>query len=346
VGHSEVSRLSPWIRYRVVTEEECLNTVLAHHSFEVAEKFVQELVWRTYWKGWLELRPQVWGSYRESVVELQNRHSTEELYRQATEGTTGLSFFDDWVQELRLTGYLHNHTRMWFASVWIFTLRLPWQLGADFMYRHLLDGDPASNTLSWRWVGGLHTPGKIYVARPDNIDKYSDGRWRPRSSELNLSPQPLPMDDVGPMVPLQPIPGEALGPGGCVIVHDLSQELCTAGSHFLYWKGAAPDRSPVVREHLEALRTDVEERLNAVSVADAEALLGELSRRSCTKVHIMKPLCGEVQHEISVLSDTLTSHGIQVVFHRRGWDAEYLPFARSGFFSFWSAVKSKLHVAS
>ncbi len=67
------------------------------------------------------------------------------------------------------TGYLHNHARMWFASIWIFTLRLPWELGADFFLRHLLDGDPASNTLSWRWVGGMQTMGKTYLARADNI---------------------------------------------------------------------------------------------------------------------------------------------------------------------------------
>jgi deoxyribodipyrimidine photo-lyase len=80
--------------------------------------------------------------------------------------------FDDWAQELVATGYLHNHARMWFASIWIFTLRLPWELGADFFLRHLIDGDPASNTLSWRWVGGLHTPGKTYLATADNIAEH------------------------------------------------------------------------------------------------------------------------------------------------------------------------------
>jgi deoxyribodipyrimidine photo-lyase len=68
---------------------------------------------------------------------------------------------------------------MWFASIWIFTLRLPWEIGADFFLRHLLDGDPASNTLSWRWVGGLHTKGKTYAARASNISKYTSGRFNP-----------------------------------------------------------------------------------------------------------------------------------------------------------------------
>ena len=105
-------------------------------------------------------------------------------YRSALAAQTHLPFFNEWVSELETTGYLHNHTRMWFASVWIFTLKLPWQLGALHMYRHLLDGDPASNTLSWRWVAGLQTKGKSYLARPDNIEKYSEGRWRPKQGEL------------------------------------------------------------------------------------------------------------------------------------------------------------------
>ena len=63
---------------------------------------------------------------------------------------------------------------MWFASIWIHTLELQWELGADFFLKHLLDGDPASNTLSWRWVAGIHTKGKNYIARKSNIEKYSN----------------------------------------------------------------------------------------------------------------------------------------------------------------------------
>ena len=68
------------------------------------------------------------------------------------------------VKELKETNYLHNHARMWFASIWIFTLDLPWQLGAEFFMKHLYDGDAASNTLGWRWVAGIQTQGKNYLA--------------------------------------------------------------------------------------------------------------------------------------------------------------------------------------
>ncbi|MCU0912565.1 MAG: DNA photolyase, partial [Rhodobacteraceae bacterium] len=163
-GHPHVSRLSPWIRHRLVTEEEVLAAVLGRDAPAGTDKFLQEVLWRTYWKGWLELRPSVWADYRAGVRAGLNRVQSEAGLRRAWEaacrGETGIDGFDGWAQELARTGYLHNHARMWFASIWIFTLQLPWELGADFFLRHLIDGDPASNTLSWRWVAGLHTRGK------------------------------------------------------------------------------------------------------------------------------------------------------------------------------------------
>lgn len=347
-GHAEVSRLSKWIRYRVLTEEECVSAVLAQHTLEVAEKFVQEVLWRTYWKGWLELRPQVWRSFRASVTRLNDEFSVREEYRQAIEGRTGFPFFDEWVQELRLTGYLHNHTRMWFASVWIFTLQLPWQLGADFMYRHLLDGDPASNTLSWRWVGGLQTPGKIYVARPENIQKYSEGRWGPKASELNLNPEPLPMDEVGAVVPLESVSKQAPRPGDCILLHDddlsadLSPEIGGGGNPFLLWNRPEEDRSDVVLNHLKGIRHDVMERTGAVHVESSDGVARQMGRYASKVVHVMKPHCGELQHEILTLSTALELEGISVVFHRREWDESYFPNAKAGFFPFWAAAKRRL----
>ncbi|MEM1289778.1 MAG: FAD-binding domain-containing protein, partial [Pseudomonadota bacterium] len=178
-----VSMLSPYLRRRMITEREVVAEVLKHHSLEAAEKFIQEVFWRAYFKGWLEMRPSVWDRY---LIERQNGFRDLEKdgallrdYEAAIAGETGIEGFDDWAQELVETGWLHNHARMWFASIWIFTLRLPWALGADFFYQHLIDADPASNTLSWRWVGGLHTRGKTYLARADNIAKFTNGRFRP-----------------------------------------------------------------------------------------------------------------------------------------------------------------------
>ena len=178
--HNDVSVLSPWIRHRVITEAEVVSTVLKHHSRSAAEKFIQEVFWRSYWKGWLEMRPQVWQQYQNDIANTyRNDPGVVENCQQITLQGSGIDCFDHWCGELINTGYLHNHARMWFASIWIYTLKLPWQLGADFFLRHLLDGDPASNTLSWRWVAGLQTIGKTYLARPDNIAKYTNGRFNP-----------------------------------------------------------------------------------------------------------------------------------------------------------------------
>ena len=181
--HPHVSKLSPYLRHRLLTEDEVVQAVLARWSLSSAEKFIQEICWRTYWKGWLEMRPQVWRQYQRGLQAALNRVQIEsglrDQWEAACQGTTGIDGFDGWAHELVETGYLHNHARMWFASIWIFTLRLPWELGADFFLRHLLDGDPASNTLGWRWVGGIQTPGKTYLARVSNISKYTEGRVRP-----------------------------------------------------------------------------------------------------------------------------------------------------------------------
>jgi len=175
---SAASRLSPYLRRRLLPEEELVSAVLSEHSLQAAEKFVQEVLWRTYWKGWLELRPSVWARF----LATRDRTSLADAraLADAEQGRTGIEGFDDWARELRETGYLHNHVRMWFASIWIFTLRLPWALGADFFLRHLIDADPASNTLSWRWVAGLQTAGKTYLATQENIARYTQGRFAPK----------------------------------------------------------------------------------------------------------------------------------------------------------------------
>ena len=207
--------LSPYLRRRLLLEEEVVDAALVAHGPGEAGKFVDEVFWRSYFKGHLETHPSVWADYLRLVAQGRDRLSTasglRRVYEDAVAGRAGIDGFDDWARELVETGWLHNHARMWFASIWIFTLRLPWALGADFFLRHLLDGDPASNTLSWRWVAGLHTRGKHYVARAENIRRYTDGRFSPGG--LDEDPAPLEEDALHPAVslpPADPLPtGEA-----------------------------------------------------------------------------------------------------------------------------------------
>ncbi len=184
---SNVSCLSPYISHRLVTEYEVAKTVLAKFPYQKVDKYIQEIFWRVYWKGWLELRPQVWTDFIEDLKGLKE----DDNYKKAINGETQIECFNDWVKELKENNYLHNHTRMWFASIWIFTLNLPWQKGAEFFMKHLFDGDAASNTLSWRWVAGLQTKGKHYVAQSWNISKFTNNKYK----NVKLNENALPVTD-------------------------------------------------------------------------------------------------------------------------------------------------------
>ena len=184
---SNVSCLSPYISHRLITEYEVAKSVLAKFPYQKVEKYIQEIFWRVYWKGWLELRPQVWTDFIEDLKGLKE----DDNYKKAINGETQIECFNDWVKELKENNYLHNHTRMWFASIWIFTLNLPWQKGAEFFMKNLFDGDAASNTLSWRWVAGLQTKGKHYVAQSWNISKFTNNKYK----NIKLNENALPLTD-------------------------------------------------------------------------------------------------------------------------------------------------------
>ena len=185
---SNVSCLSPYITHGVLNEVEIIKKSLAKYSFNKNEKFIQEVLWRTYWKGWLELRPSVWSDYIISLNSIREKYKEDINYLKAIEGKTNIECFDEWVKELKTHNYLHNHTRMWFASIWIFTLDLPWQLGAEFL-KHLYDGDAASNTLGWRWVAGIQTQGKHYLASEWNIKKFTNNRFQNIKLNENAPPK-------------------------------------------------------------------------------------------------------------------------------------------------------------
>ena len=184
---SNVSCLSPYITHRLITEYETTKLVLKKYPFQKVDKFIQEIFWRVYWKGWLELRPKVWADFIADLKTIKE----DENYLKAVNGKTEIECFNDWVNELKNFNYLHNHTRMLFASIWIFTLRLPWQKGAEFFMKHLYDGDAASNTLSWRWVAGIQTKGKNYLAQSWNISKFTNNKYK----NVKLNETALPIID-------------------------------------------------------------------------------------------------------------------------------------------------------
>jgi deoxyribodipyrimidine photo-lyase len=350
---ANVSTLSPYLRHRLVLEPEVLEATLQQHSLDEASKFVQEVFWRAYFKGWLEHRPSVWEDYRDDVWRLlRSLDDDAELlqrYDHATGGRTGIDCFDAWAAELVSTGYLHNHARMWFASIWVYTLGLPWQLGADFFLRHLLDGDPASNTLSWRWVCGLHTPGKTYLARPANIARFTDNRFNP-DGELAASAPPLSDERT---YPLRPLPAaEPLAPGrrfGLLVTEEdgcpealLGEESPAAvlGALATQLRSPLPIGEPV-KHFAAAAVSDAVNRTarhygidgEVAETPDWDALLVDWARRHRVAA-IVTPYApvGPVRRMLDEAGATLEREGIRLVTPRRDYDSVAWPHAQRGYF--------------
>jgi deoxyribodipyrimidine photo-lyase len=320
--------------------------------------FVQEVFWRTYFKGHLETRPGIWRAYvsgldRENAA-LEASSGRRAALVQALAGETGIDCFDAWIVELRDTGYLHNHARMWFASIWIFTLRLPWQLGADLFLRQLIDGDPASNTLSWRWVAGLHTRGKTYLATAQNIRVCTDGRFDPRGLAQHAAPleepDPAPLEALKPALQMLPqgrtglllteedlhapslLAGSALA--GCPIAAvagaSLPTEASTPGAVRLpqAFRHAALDDGLAL-----AASTCVAPALRLPSLS-AEAIAAWAGVERLTTVVTAYAPVGPVADALAGIARALLrDHGITLVEQRRRFDEHAWPHAIRGYFA-------------
>lgn len=201
-------------------------------------------------------------------------------------GQTGLACFDAWAGELPETADLHNHARMWFASIRIFTLGLRWRLGPDFFYRHLADGDAASNTLGWRWVAGLHTRGKPYPALAGNIAAFTGGRFTPRPGDLAEVMQGLEATKPAgllPVVPLRPVPVPEPGRPTLLLITDEDcrsedYDLCSLDNRGVATLSASHLRSPLPV-------ATVVERFEADALTDAAAHI----RVTPTQLHADHP---------------------------------------------------------
>jgi hypothetical protein len=372
---ANVSVLSPYVRHRVLTEAELLAAVLERHSPSGAEKFISEIFWRTYWKGWLETHPAAWTRYRaaldERLTELAASPARRRTYADAMAGSTGFDAFDSWSRELVGTNYLHNHARMWFASIWIFTLGLPWELGADFFMRHLLDGDPASNTLSWRWVAGLQTRGKSYRATRDNIGRYTGGRFALARPLAAVAPA---LDE--PSIPIRALPAlpTAVGAEATLFVlhdDDLHGDLADLppGVRGVCALRATACRSPLAVSAAVAAFEDALAGESVRRIADAgsavdlglisadegsepggaggaqaagRALCAAAAACGATRIVVAFAPVGPVREAIDSLRPIAVAGGATCVEIARRYDAVSWPAATRGFFNLRSRIPAIL----
>ncbi len=355
-NRQNISNLSPYIRYRIIAESEVVAAVLERHSWGAAEKFIQEVMWRTYWKGWLEMRPGIWRRFLAEEALFSDDRTHREAVLAAQSGAMGIEGFDDWAHELVQTGYLHNHARMWFASIWIFTLKLPWVLGASFFLRHLVDADPASNTLSWRWVAGLQTKGKVYLATADNIARYTEGRFCPKglvthaqavheNSELDRVFLPTLPNNVSVGKTMLLLTSEDLCPESLITLADSIVGIVIAPRIEGVWPWGSQ-----ASDFLNAAVRDTSLRVAAYYGCHAEVISSldpQLVVEACVAAgakQVITPYAcvGPIADALGVLQVTLAKFGISLTQRRRLWDEQLWPYAKKGFFQFKEHIPTAL----
>ena len=359
---NSVSALSPWIKHRLITEEEVLIEILKYHSPHSAMKFIQEVFWRGYFKGWLEQHPTVWSHHNEKLIKeytkLENNKFIKENYMSAINGETGIECFDFWCEQLKSTGYLHNHVRMWFASIWVFTLKLPMELGADFFMLHLIDADAASNTLSWRWVSGLHTKGKAYAARASNIEKFTNGQFNP-SGQLVEDINPLTENIDHPLVTLPQldksiqkdavllVTEEDCSPETSLETKDLEVEILPLYLEKKYPRWIQPNNS--VRFFSNTAVQNTCQRLGQLGVEKidktkwTDAILEASDRLGTKNIIIPKVPVGAVKSKLRKVKKNLAEHDIYINEHYKNYDMYTWQHASKGFFKLKKQIPNILH---
>jgi len=330
-----VTRLSPYISHGVLTLAEVRDAVFerlgasgdAHAPRQgelfasqapacrwsaaqrrAGEKLINELGWRDYWQRlWHQLGDGIWAN-REP---LKTGHPPEayapELPADIAAGATGLACIDGFAAALLGTGWLHNHARMWMAAYVVHWRRVRWQAGARWFLQHLLDGDPASNNLSWQWVASSFSH-KPYIFNRSNLERFSSGRYcggcplasggcpfeasyealqaqlfrpaapaAPESAAPLPPPQPwsVPASGSSPRRPLLWLHGEALGPANPALrAHPGAPALFVFDRELIEGRTATTGGAPLAEGRLRFLRECLAELPVVVNQGDvAEDLL-------------------------------------------------------------------------
>ena len=338
--HTNVSTLSPYIGRRLISETDILDVAFQKFKPIKIEKFVQEIFWRTYWRGWLELHPIIWNEYEKKIRDVE------------PPGKIGIKCFDHWTQELIETGYLHNHARMWYASIWIFTLKKDWIDGALFFQKNLLDWCPAVNTLSWRWVAGLQTIGKNYIARADNIYKFTNYKYNP-VNQLNETAPPLEsqsslnqqiidkefekisfndLDNIGLIINKNDFTLNSL------LKKNIDFKTCL-------FKSDTPliNQSELIKSFDKNLYDEVLNNNKQISFAENDEELMEWILKFKIK-NLIIPYESQGKYILNKknILNKFTNKNVNVFFYLREWDRLAFPFAKKGFFPFKNKIPDLL----
>ena len=329
IPHNNVSRLSPYLRRRFISEYEVLKIILNKHKYENIEKFIEEIFWRTYWKGWLETHPYVYKDY-----ELKH-------YDQIIPTKTGIKCFDHWKDELIETGYLHNHSRMWFASIWIFTLKYSWESGANFFKNNLIDWCPASNTLGWRWVAGIQTIGKPYIARAENIKHFTDNRFYPRGQlreDITLSPKNTSHQKAIDLNFSKESSITEIDNLGIVLNNNdltLNQEFIDLNINYHTCLFKLKNGNPLINKFENDIFEDIINNNNKIELVETiESLLSWIELKKIKKLILPYETVGNEIFKNSSFLNQLSDKKVTYQFYAREWDTNSFSYAKKGFFNF------------
>ena len=328
-NRSNVSQISKYTSHRILYEYDIIKKL---KQYDKKKKYTDEILWRLYWKGYLENYKSVWFEYINFKVD----SNTLNKINTAIEGKTGIDCFDKWINELRENNYLHNHTRMWFASIWIFTLKLPWQLGARLFMKHLLDGDAASNTLSWRWVAGMHTNKKPYIATRENINKYTINRFRNNPIcipvELNKVNNKLHLSNKLPVK-------TSFSKSNILIMFDNDMNITNRSYLFNSYSkvyilinevnNSGFKMSQKVCQFKQSLIDNINQLIPNSLVVESTNMRAFLCNQSC--VDVVYPGIG---HNLDFINSYAHKNQIKINYIYRDEDLESWNYAKSGFYKF------------
>jgi hypothetical protein len=286
-------------------------------------------------------------------------------------GEGGVACMDKMARELIETGYLHNHARMWWASYWIHVERLPWELGADFFFRHLLDADPASNTLSWRWVAGLQTVGKTYTVRRSNIEKYApqyllgndagsaaiaDGAVVACAVDERTSIATSPLPEYPTSIHQQPgLTGLWLHPDDLVPELGPLAELAPVTIAACISDHVYRETYRLSERRIASLHTVLGDGLSragahycspALALNVDDPVLGLCSwakHNDLSEVVAFAPMVGPTQDILPRLKANFEALGVRLTLIRRPSDTTAFSFATAGFFPFWQRMSHHLN---
>lgn len=184
-----VTRLSPYITHGLLSVPEVLAALRADHDLGDDHKLVFELAWREFfYHAWRHDGEAIFSSLHRGP--LADSAYAQALPADIRESRTGIPAIDMAIRSLYKGGYVHNHARMWLASYVVHLRKIHWRVGADWLYAHLLDGDLASNHLSWQWVAGTSSH-KPYLFNAENVRKYAPPAWHSDHTAIDISYEAL-----------------------------------------------------------------------------------------------------------------------------------------------------------